>query len=130
MSATPSIEISAGKQSGTVLLALMLIILAAASYALIKDLNDAVHIFNRNDQGMAALQEAKQALIGYALRYPEYKNGEYGPGYLPCPDTDDDGSAQSSCAIATGSYIGRIPWKTLEIDNLMELTPIIMWLSA
>lgn len=127
MSLPMSFIISAKKQSGTVLLALLLVILAATSYALIANLNDAVNKYTQNVKGLAALQEAKQVLMGYALTYPERSSGEYGPGYLPCPDTNDDGSAESSCAYSTGSYIGRIPWKTLEIDNLKDNAGETIW---
>ena len=118
---------SAKKQSGTVLLALLLVILTATSYALIKELNDAVNNYTMNVNGLAALQQAKQALIGYALRYPEYSNGEYGPGYLPCPDSNDDGSAGTSCSFSGGTSLGRIPWKTMEIDNLKDNAGETIW---
>lgn len=109
------------------MLALLLVVLTATSYALITNLNDAVNKYTQNIKGLAALQEAKQVLIGYALTYPERSGGEYGPGYLPCPDTDDDGSAQSSCSFSGGTSIGRIPWKTLEIDNLKDNAGETIW---
>ena len=38
-----------------------------------------------------ALAEAREALIAYAVDRPI--NASVGPGYLPCPDLDDDGWA-------------------------------------
>ncbi len=53
------------------------------------------------DQGNASaisersLAQAREALIAYAVDRPI--NAIVGPGYLPCPDLDDDGWAESTC---------------------------------
>ncbi|MCP4335440.1 MAG: type II secretion system protein [Gammaproteobacteria bacterium] len=67
------------------------------------------------------LREAKQALLQYAYNYPE-TNG-FGPGRLPCPDTDAPGNppgtphpagfgipdASTFCNNG-GPMVGRFPW--------------------
>ncbi|MGH8119764.1 MAG: hypothetical protein ACRESK_04025, partial [Gammaproteobacteria bacterium] len=40
----------------------------------------------------SALNQAREALIGYAVSYPDKINPDYGPGYLPCPDRNNDGA--------------------------------------
>lgn len=57
-----------------------------------------------------ALAQAREALIGYAAS----RTTPAGPGTLPCPDTDNDGSANdfgggNNCT----TYVGRLPWRTL-----------------
>ncbi|MBK8525068.1 MAG: hypothetical protein IPL58_14020 [Betaproteobacteria bacterium] len=43
-----------------------------------------------------ALEQARQALIGYAATYRDFKAGQMF-GYLPCPDSNNDGNAESDC---------------------------------
>jgi len=42
-------------------------------------------------RSIAALSQAREALLGYAISYDESHSGQ-GQGYLPCPDTDNTGS--------------------------------------
>ena len=58
-----------------------------------------------------ALAQAKQALIGRAWADANR------PGSLPCPDTDNDGVAQSPFPTDCPSYIGRLPWRTLGLPD-------------
>lgn len=69
------------------------------------------------------LAEAREALIAYAVDRPI--NAVVGPGYLPCPDLDDDGWAESTCGSQSGDSgqaqrLGRLPWKTLGISDLRD----------
>ena len=70
-----------------------------------------------------ALAHAKEALIAYAAERPI--TVAVGPGYLPCPDTDDDGWAESTCGSLSGHLgqaerLGRLPWKTLGLADLRD----------
>jgi len=70
-----------------------------------------------------ALAKAREALIGYAAGRPI--DNVVGPGYLPCPDLDDDGWAESTCGSQSGEIgqqerLGRLPWKTLGIGDLRD----------
>lgn len=50
---------------------------------------------------------ARDALIDYAVNYPShYGDRGAGPGHLPCPDRDGDGSPQLHC---NGLAIGLLP---------------------
>jgi hypothetical protein len=72
-----------------------------------------------------ALAAAKTALIGYAVA----RGGPTGiarPGELPCPDTNGDGVAESACTSAA-SLLGRLPWKTLGIPQLVDSAGEPLW---
>ena len=70
-----------------------------------------------------ALAQAREALLAYGAERPISR--EVGPGYLPCPDTDDDGWAQATCGSLSGHLgqderLGRLPWKTLGLPDLRD----------
>ena len=70
-----------------------------------------------------ALAQAHEALLAYAAERPI--DAVVGPGYLPCPDTDDDGWAESTCGSMSGhlgqaARLGRLPWKTLGLPDLRD----------
>lgn len=107
---------------------MLLVFVTAATYALLRDLNAGLRRADRERQTMEALATAKQALIAYAASYPDRVSGEFGPGYLPCPDrwTEPDplldpnsrvGRAGTSCSEGGGTTIGRLPWRTLKLDH-------------
>ena len=70
-----------------------------------------------------ALAVAQEALVAHATGRPI--DEAVGPGYLPCPDLDDDGWAESTCGSQDGhtgqaQRLGRLPWKTLGIPDLRD----------
>ena len=84
----------------------------------------------REQRTMGALRQAKAALIAYAAAsdwHLQTSSGSYfQPGALPCPDADGDGD--SDCVGAnTASMIGRLPWKTLGIDDLRDASGEQIW---
>ena len=117
------------KQHGSALLAFMLIVVVGASFILVSNLNANVRQYARQAASTVILAEAKNALIAYAINYPENHPGE-GPGYLPCPDISNNGSAGGSCSLAGGTTIGRFPWKTLELDNLRDDAGESLWYAV
>ena len=62
----------------------------------------------------AALAAARDALIGYAVSYPDQHSGRHGPGYLPCPDTNGNGSPNTPCRRKS---LGRLPWRRLGLHD-------------
>ena len=118
-------------QGGAALLAFMLVILAGASFVLVSELNEATGQFSREFSSIGALKEAKAALIGYAVTYPETHPGD-GPGFLPCPDRDNDGSTDAgACALSpNGTTIGRLPYKTLEISKVADHFGEVLWYAV
>jgi hypothetical protein len=78
----------------------------------------------RRDEATArALAQAREALIAHASDRPI--GPVVGPGFLPCPDLDDDGWAESICGSLAGDRgqqqrLGRLPWKTLGLPDLRD----------
>ncbi len=108
------------------LLAAMLLLVVAASYALLSKLNAAASIAYQQQRSARALAEAKSALVGYAMTYAENHVGEP-QGYLPCPDTDGDGTADSPCGATGLSVIGRLPWRTLNMESMRDSSGECIW---
>ena len=125
----------ANKQSGSILLALMLIMVVAASFALVSRLNASSRTFIRQQSTMETLQRAKAALIAYAVTYPEQSGTSdpaAGPGYMPCPDADfpPDGSPNpfiNSCNETIDRYTGRLPGEFLSISNYVDSSGERIW---
>jgi hypothetical protein len=83
---------------------------------------------------IAALAQAKVALIGYAVGVSNLAGGGR-PGDLPCPDTNDSGSTGTSCGNATGTTgqtlrIGRLPWKSLGLPDLRDGDGERLWYAV
>src|SRR5690348_14815456 len=80
-----------------------------------------------------ALAQAREALIAYAAERPI--DAAVGPGYLPCPDADDDGWAESTCGSLSGHLgqaerLGRLPWKTLGLPDLRDGSGERLWYAV
>lgn len=114
-------------QTGAVLLAFALLLLVGTSYLLVQKLNANLILVHNQEKTRNALREAKQALIGYAATYPDNVNSDVGPGYLPCPDLNNNGSNASSCSSAGGTTIGRFPYARLETRKLTDAYGQTLW---
>jgi hypothetical protein len=80
----------------------------------------------------AALQAAKRALLGHVAHYAALTDFEF-PGRMPCPepltvygDPVLEGKASGGCS-NTAAVIGRLPWKTLGIDQLRDADGEPLW---
>jgi hypothetical protein len=69
----------------------------------------------------ATLEYARQALIGRAI------GDASRPGSLPCPDGDDDGSADLFVGSSCPTYVGRLPWRTLGLGDLRDASGERLW---
>ena len=81
----------------------------------------------------SALAEAREALIAYATA--RAIDPAVGPGYLPCPDLDNDGWAGATCGSLSGELgqderLGRLPWKTLGIADLRDGDGERLWYAV
>jgi hypothetical protein len=111
------------RQRGAALLVATLILLGAIGVVLAIDLAGAVSGAQRDRVSDRALAQAREALIAHAADHPI--NDTVGPGYLPCPDIDNDGWAEATCGSLDGASgqaqrLGRLPWKTLGIEDLRD----------
>lgn len=127
------------RQQGVALLILAVILVLGVSAFLVSSLNSATldeptRTRNRNAE---ALQEAKRALIGYIAK-EVLDLSENVPGRLPCPESPSDagttleGRAGSPCTptAPTNKTIGRLPWRTLGIDKLVDASNEPLWYAV
>jgi hypothetical protein len=97
-------------------------------------LDEATTIRTRNAR---ALQEAKSALIGYVAKEVLDLTNDI-PGRLPCPEspgdagTTNEGRAGSTCdpTFPVNKNIGRLPWRTLGLDKLVDASNEPLWYVA
>jgi hypothetical protein len=123
---------SSNRQRGAALIALLAIIILAASWMLVSKLNATGSDIAaaRQARNAIVLNRAKQALIGYVAAQAA-KAGEPRPGALPCPeaagyfdDPTQDGQAASSCTLPK---VGRFPWRTIGTDKLVDAYGEPLW---
>lgn len=117
-------------QCGQVLLGIVVIlgiVFGALFYTFVSPANSAVE---RDRITNAALAQARDALIGYAVGQ---KNGasNYRPGELPCPAADINGDEASSCDTpANTPAIGRLPWKKLGLPDPRDGAGEKLWYAV
>lgn len=109
------------KQRGAALLVMLVIMIIGVAAILVSSLNGSSLQIARDKTTAAALAQAKEALIGRAVA------DLTSPGSLPCPDTNDDGSAELLSGNDCPSYIGRLPWKTLGLPDLRDGSGERLW---
>jgi hypothetical protein len=102
-------------QSGFALLIFLVIMMGLGGIALIgvtQEIKKEVDQ-KRSDHNKEVLNRAKQALLMYAYRYPDFN--VQGPGRLPCPDNTNNGKIGSSPPGSQCKAVGWLPW---DDDNL------------
>ncbi|MGE3771376.1 MAG: hypothetical protein AB7I32_00500 [Gammaproteobacteria bacterium] len=124
------------RQRGVVVLLVLALLLAVGSFVVVRALNEGVRRARDDASTTAAsLAAAEQALLGYALRYPDdpaITSATAGPGHLPCPDTrfdagDVPGQADPPCAQSSSTETGRLPWRTLDLPDLRDADGAPLW---
>ena len=87
----------------------------------------------RDRRTLDALNQARLALIDYAVTVPLTAatcvapgNNCVRPGDLPCPDLNNDGLAEATCS-GTTARIGRLPWRTLGLPDLRDGNGERLW---
>jgi len=126
------------QQQGAALMVMLVIMVVGIAAVLVGSLNSsAVKIAHQNDSA-AALAQAKEALIARAIKDASVL------GSLPCPDAitniasasgvpsniPNDGVADLLVGNECPSYIGRLPWKTLGIDDLRDGSGERLWYAV
>lgn len=120
------------KQSGAVLLIMLVILIVGGTAILLNALNSATPRLAREKATADALAIAKEALIAYAINSENAGGANARPGNFPCPDRDAPGTAsygdaEPSCSLGGGTTIGRLPWKTLGIKELTDANNEPLW---
>ena len=113
------------RQRGAAVLVLMLILGLIAAFFAINTFNRS-SLNERNRIAANTLAQAKEALIGYAATYRD-GHTDQAFGFLPCPDTNTDGSPELSCGDRDASRLGRLPWKTLGLPALRDNAGECLW---
>ena len=121
------------RQRGAVLVAIAVLLAIALTALFTTALARSATGPRRYAASDAALAAAREALIAYATARPV--NDIVGPGYLPCPDLDDDGWAESTCGSMSGETgqwqrLGRLPWKTLGLADLRDAFGERLWYAV
>ena len=109
------------RQRGAALMLMLVIVVMGIAAALVGSLSTTALKNARQETTAVALAQAKDALIGRAV------SDNNMPGSLPCPDTNDDGSAELLSGNDCPSYIGRLPWKTLDLPDLRDGSGERLW---
>lgn len=108
------------RQQGTALLTFMLVVFLVATTFFLSRSNGA-GARNRSDALTAnAMAQAKEALIGRAAA------NENLPGSLSCPDIDNNGVSDGNFGNCV-SLLGRLPWKTLDVPELLDGNGERLW---
>ena len=87
----------ARKQHGAALMVMLVILVLGAATVLVTSLNSSRLRMERDKITADALAQAKEALIGYAVKVALTKSSSENqarPGDLPCPDMDNDGDRE------------------------------------
>lgn len=125
-------------QNGAALMVMLVIMILGAAAFLLASLNSSALQNSRDRITADALAQAKEALIGYAVKIQisaSSASNQPRPGDLPCPDTNNDGLQESSCGNAAGSTgqaarLGRLPWKTLGLPDLRDASGERLWYAV
>jgi hypothetical protein len=123
---------SPARRHGSALLLTLLLVLGLASALLAYAIAPGANA-RREQATERALAQAREALIAYAVDRPI--DASVGPGYLPCPDLDNDGWAESTCGSLDGASgqaarLGRLPWKTLGLPDLRDGDGERLWYAV
>lgn len=137
---------SADYQQGYALLLLVLMLFMAGSALLYSTMGPQANKLKHqaSQKQMDLLEQAKANLLLHAVSIPELyatnSNGNFyagnripSPGYLPCPDTNNDGSSNTPCGQGQDIVLGRLPAGLATrhfrfIDN--RSSPVFIWYAV
>jgi hypothetical protein len=117
---------SAAKQKGAALLLFVALLVIGLLALFAGGMNAGRAELERDRITADALAKAKEALIGWSVSQGTLV-GTSRPGELPCPDTNNDGSAEGTCA---AGRLGRVPWKTLGIPEPKDSYGETLWYAV
>jgi hypothetical protein len=112
------------RQRGQAALIILLLVVIGVSALVYTMAGPAKLAIARDNATAAALAQAKDALIGYAAGHSTR------PGVLPCPDNDNDGSADAPCGALGVTAVGRLPWKTLGLPDVRDGYGECLWYAV
>lgn len=121
------------RESGSALLLAAVLLGLTLATAFVSGLAGVTGRLTRERASDRALAAAREALVAHASSRPV--DAADGPGYLPCPDLDGDGWAESTCGSQDGrtgqaQRLGRLPWKTLGVGRLLDGEGQPLWYAV
>ena len=124
---------SSRSQRGMALLLLLFLVFGVAITVALTAWNSSRGRLEQERKTQLALQQAKEALIAYAVSV--YPVNDDRPGDLPCPDRDNDGRKEISCGNGDGTTgqadrLGRLPWKDLGLEDLRDANGERLWYAV
>ena len=127
-------------QGGYALVIMLALLIAGSLYAIISQLEPGTRERERRTGTALALQQAREALIAYAVTYrdSQLEGGSKieGFGYLPCPDMEGDdalgmfGTAAVNCGSAGVASIGLLPVRSLGLPDLRDSDGNCLWYAV
>jgi hypothetical protein len=135
--------------SGAALLIFLILLVTAALTYVVNSLTPEMIEARRAQKTSDALGQARDALIGYALKYRDEEASQGRPdrmyGYLPLPDLGSSRNINVTCTqegcdanTFTGlafdangigpTVVGRFPWRTLGIEPLRDGDGECLWM--
>lgn len=120
------------RQNGFALLVLVVLLGLAAIFVVVDRLNAAAVLREYSQTDRVVLTQAKEALVGYAATYRDTHSSVPPPvfGYLPCPASDGNGIAASSCGSGASAAIGFLPFRTLNLPDLRDSAGECLWYAV
>ena len=124
---TASFKQGRGGQRGAALMVILVLLVVSVAAILVNSLTATSLKNSRKAQTAAALAQAKEALIAYAV------SDANRPGELPCPDFNNDGMITlspdyfgSNCK----SLVGWLPWQALGLPDLRDGNGDRLWYAV
>ena len=112
-------------QKGQAILITVLLVVTVVGISVLSLIRPRNVVLEDDVQTERALAQAQQALINYASgRTSANRAGE-----LPCPDTNNNGSAETICNTVP-SQLGRFPWSTLGVPDLRDGSGERLWYAV
>jgi hypothetical protein len=118
-------------QSGVALVLLLVVLILAGAFAFYRSAGIGTRPAEKDAKLAATLGRAKEALIARAVTDANR------PGSLPCPDlitnsgglgnVPGDGKADMFTMTQCPSYVGWLPWVTLDLPELVDDTGTRLW---
>jgi hypothetical protein len=112
-------SVRSGVQRGAALLVTLALVAIIVGLAVLWVANTGASEAHRLQENAKIMGLIRDALVARAA------TDSSRPGSLPCPDNDNDGTADGS--LCTAPYLGRVPWKTLDLPDLRDAAGERFW---
>lgn len=123
---------SARRQRGAALFLIIFLAAIAAMTLLVSRLSPVAMQAEQLDASAKARLDARNALLGYALRYRDNNANEVF-GYFPCPGdpaSANPGEAMATCNQSSRGAVGILPYKTLGLPDLRDAQGNCLWYAV